>query len=975
MEEVPIEELIQRLYAPENSGDKKLIEETHELLIKKQHSDQSLRLANLCMLSSDLNVQFFGILTFQMKTNSNWDNFKKDEMFSLLMNLLNWLKVYINGSIIIIRKLVSALSIFALKTVPNLWDRPIYYLMFFFSLGECPKLNNISALPDVGCLVMSLSSQQKRVLLMFSSSLLEEIEKSDISPSRRLQLHQVIQNSSSDIGLLLKHSFELAKDNDGNIDVICEAIYCFQVWGVFDCFSTSENIFEAVISCLLYKKTFLVAANSLSEIINHFPKLLSRKLMNKIQEILYNYWKDIDFVKIFQENGEFDEYVIILSRLIISLCEANINFFFDHLDDENSKIFIGIMLDLLGLPAFAIFQENISIETLEFFTLFVEMFNGTFLQKELSSDTIDFGKSITRKILENCLIKLRWPPQNLLGNWPKDMYDKFILYRRDIGDLLEVIFSFLQAELIEKLANLLNYFLVDVLDWENIEAIIFSLVYISEVYPEEESDSDKYIFRVFNSTLFFILSSSSHTQVKHSVIKLAGSYGSFMKRHSSIIPPVLTFLFNSLKDPELSYVSSKSIYKLCSECRFLITKELSTFLCIFKIISYDLTFLFYTKYRIFGAISCVIQSLPGNEQMQPLNILIQKIVEDLELAQSLKLKDFDKSRQLALSCINCLVFIGKSFFSYTATDTYTFEKYANNLLDLRNNEVTIQQCLMEIFLTAEEICNYREEVVQCICDALKSGLLEYFFGLSFSKIEIFIQYLFQRFQTYGYSCLISSATYLITHRKSDNNIDDINMLKFILHKFTSLFISFLEKNEINQVSDVLHEFFDFLKTYMYYNIDIFINIQPPNIFDNLMMLIINSLSSEDNFVRKGAANFLIDFITFHSNNQKEYDLIINIVLHYGIFIVRQIMISIAGKSSSFPVSLSDLLYKLGLKFPRNIRNWLLEIMNENISPFCNLDKAYKIDFVNEFMRIRISQKTNDLIKKFWLKVQNMENIS
>ncbi|EMR08751.1 hypothetical protein PNEG_02924 [Pneumocystis murina B123] len=979
-EELHIEELVNRIYSSENASNLKLIDETHRILEKLQGSERSLEYANKCMQSSNLNVQFFGALTFYVKINLYWSSLKEHEVVSLLYNLLNWVKIYINGPSIVIKKLISSLSIFALKTVPMLWNRPIYCIMMLLKSDEKIELANIIATSDINQM-FSLNCKQKRVLVLFLLFFLEEIEKSDIVPSRRLQLYQSIQDSSKDIGLLLKHCFEISRNNNESIELICDAIRCFQVCVFYSWDSNftlqsilfaSNDIFESVISCLLYKETFLVAAETLDEIINHSPKLLSGKLMNRIQEIVWDYWKNINFMKNFDENDGFDQYVIMLSRLIISLCEANIESIFYHLDNENSKIFIEIMLSLLGLPVFAVFQEDISILTLEFFTLFIEMFIDPSHQEKITRDIIIYGKDIAEKVLENCLIKLKWPPSNLLKDWPKDICDKFVVYRKDIGDLLETIFSFLQARLIEKLADLLEQSLIEPLNWEDIEAIIFSLTYISEIYPEEQSESDKYMLRIFDSSFFSVLSLSSQTLVKHTALKFSGSYGTFIKRYPSVIPCVLTFLFNSLEDIELSYISSKSIYKIFSDCRSLITKELSTFLYVFKTMSDTLTFSFDVKQKIFAAISCVIQSLPDNEQIVPLDILIQKIIEDLKLAQSLKFKDFDKSTHLALSCANCLVSIGKSMTSPHLVDTDNSNKHISNSADLIN-KIILQQRLMEIFIIIEEICNCSEDAIQSICDVLKSGFLEYFFG-SFLNIEIIICYLFERFKLYGYSCLISSASYLVAHKKSYNIADNADILKSTLYEFVSLFILFLKKNEISNAPDVLHEFFDFLKIYIYHNIDIFINIQPSGIFDSLMTLIINSLSSEDNLIQKDAINFLIDFIVFCPNNEEEHNLILNVILRYGIFIVREVVINIGGKSSkNFLVYFSDLLYKLSLKIPRNTRDWFLEVINEEGFPSFNLNKAYMIDFINRFLRIRSSQKAKELIKEFWLRAQNMES--
>lgn len=57
----------------------------------------------------------------------------------------------------------------------------------------------------------------------------------------RNQLHQAIQDSSMDINLLLKYSFELFPNNSESVEVISEAIYCFQVW-VFYCSDSSFTL-------------------------------------------------------------------------------------------------------------------------------------------------------------------------------------------------------------------------------------------------------------------------------------------------------------------------------------------------------------------------------------------------------------------------------------------------------------------------------------------------------------------------------------------------------------------------------------------------------------------------------------------------------------------------------------------------------------------------------------------------------------
>lgn len=113
------------------------------------------------------------------------DNFPQIEKTSLFVSLLKWLKVYIDGPIIILRKLVSVLSLFALKTIPELWNRPIHYLTVFLVFDEEVQFDNMIIIPDIKHLVGLLNHNQKKALLMFSSSFIEEIGNDNISLSKR----------------------------------------------------------------------------------------------------------------------------------------------------------------------------------------------------------------------------------------------------------------------------------------------------------------------------------------------------------------------------------------------------------------------------------------------------------------------------------------------------------------------------------------------------------------------------------------------------------------------------------------------------------------------------------------------------------------------------------------------------------------------------------------------------------------------
>jgi len=76
------------LYLP---GPSKLVANIQEQLQQLQKSKDGWQMADQLLASSDVNVRYFGALTFTVKINSDWDSLEEDHIQSLQTLLMSWL--------------------------------------------------------------------------------------------------------------------------------------------------------------------------------------------------------------------------------------------------------------------------------------------------------------------------------------------------------------------------------------------------------------------------------------------------------------------------------------------------------------------------------------------------------------------------------------------------------------------------------------------------------------------------------------------------------------------------------------------------------------------------------------------------------------------------------------------------------------------------------------------------------------------
>lgn len=362
--------------------------------------------------------------------------------------------------------------------------------------------------------------------------------------------------------------------------------------------------------------------------------------------------------------GDFDAEAMAFARLLFAYGDAFVQDLAGKVEDPNSSQIMRQMVELLSCEGSAGAEDEVCSQCLEFWTTFTEFLIDSLYA---AGDEIPFWMKNARQyvpeVIEACWKKILMPACDITTAWSAEDRASFSAFRSDVEDLLQSSFTLLGFNIFEQFANLALESLSNHA-WLQLEATLFCLNALSDSLPDEES-SDGALARLFGSSLFvdMVGPHSIPSKTRQTAVSSITNYTAFFERHTEFLPPMLNFLFESLKAPPVANVAAKAIYSTCWACRKSLVTELTTFLRQYEILltwdSVEAT----TKAKVMGAIAAIIQALPSDEvQMDPLNILLLFVEKDVQSFVSLVNAGLHEEAQThGLCALRCLSYMGKAF--------------------------------------------------------------------------------------------------------------------------------------------------------------------------------------------------------------------------------------------------------------------------------------------------------------------------
>ncbi|KZF19191.1 ARM repeat-containing protein [Xylona heveae TC161] len=967
-----VEELVKRLYLP---GSPALIVQIQETLQKLQRSPEGWILADKLLESNDEKVRFFGALTFTVKLNADWDSLSEHDVQPLLARLISWLVRLVsrNESALVVRKLCSTLVAFFLRPSVS-WTRCLRHLVCSISAGDAILEDALDQYPPTPELLQRLSLQQIVAILWFSSTLAEEAGKVNIGGQQQHSLHQNLTPSIEDVVVLLGYAIAPTAD----ITLKQEGVKCLQSWLYFAHrawvdqdnsapLHTIRTLVEPAMHCLLNEDLFDITIEVFIDTLSNFSIFFRPEDMDALSSLLGTEWAGNRFQRLRESDFEFES--LQFGRFLLAFGDATVDDLVKKSEEQSTRHILGMLHGLLQCEGYPIVEDEICEDALEFWNNFVDSMSAAlFAEEEKSRPWMGAARQNVIQAIEECWGKVRFPPSEVLITWDSDSRKKFQDFRRDVNDLLQSAYTFLGAEVFERLVHLARHSLEEGA-WENLEATLFCLNALAECISDDGGPEDDVLVQLLGSSMFSQLSNPDipvPPKARQTAVNMLGHYSSLCKRHTELLPSALNFLFTTLSSPALSTPASKSISLLCSSCRKSLTSELETFLEQYGRFlawpSADIS----TKEKVIGAIAAIIQALPSEEaKAAPTSRLLQFVEADVQSClNSLANGQTEEAQGSGVAALRCLSSMGKLF---QAPDDLPLD------LDSETPQSTfwdagagkeIQNHIVKLVDIITGALSQDGEIIEEACNVYRSGLKETTPGPFVFPPSVTVEFILKsNHLTPRVENVLTTACVLLTTHLSDQSIRIDNEARLILLYVLRIVQSIGgPSNEPEIAQSCVDVIMRFIPRY----INVLLNLEVQDGLERLFAFILDCLRGDDILPKRSAASFWAAFVSQTDQPEPLQSSINNIMAHMGPLLAVTLVRSIAGGAPRSDLdALAEPLKKLVFKQPR-AKTWLEGALYGDAFPSDKVDQKERRIWLQKVMSLRGSRNTNQLVRELWI---------
>ncbi|GJJ09063.1 hypothetical protein Clacol_003285 [Clathrus columnatus] len=601
-------------------------------LFEVQKKNEAWGLVIPMLNHSDVNVQFFGAHTAQVKIVRDWNSFPKENA-ALLKDLLIDLtatSIITRKSKVILRKLYVALCHLALKlhpTRPSQWPNWIVDTVTLFSGRGAP--------PDQ--------------LLDFLGIIPEEIRSSELSSSTKMIMNDSLSKAVPMVLQAVTHSATSQMNSSNEVQSALKCLEKWIAWGLPADDLTST--IPMLLSLLRFEPSFIPASDVLQEILSSSSlsdgsgkKVLTDPLLDFLVTqgaAIYEQSLARGLALLKQTKGFIGEISHSLCKLLCALGDHSAMHFSASLSSLPTQNFIRLMLGYTGFPGWFGVDEEDSELCLAFWYLLQESLWSVDFANDVEADEnksqlieveekeMQIANEIYTQLVGVLKRKITWPPKAILSQWSKDQVDRFAQYRRDAGDMLVNAYYILRVKMLDSLvAEVISGLAITHPQgegWETIEATLHCIISIHEAVPPEPNTP---LSRLFSATVFQKIASSGVERVKRTTLQLIGTYSSWftsLPRSSPALMDAVSFIINSLNEPALCFVSANSLKELCDANRTALAPHIAAFGNLHAGIS---AIPETEKSKVLQSIASVIEAIPPSEAIQPVEVALLPVLHE-----------------------------------------------------------------------------------------------------------------------------------------------------------------------------------------------------------------------------------------------------------------------------------------------------------------------------------------------------------
>ncbi|KAL2753843.1 hypothetical protein ACRALDRAFT_1043928 [Sodiomyces alcalophilus JCM 7366] len=973
------EALVLALYEPSTPQHLKQIQET---LSRLQKSPSGWWIARDLLSNGDDKVKFYGALTVTVKLNTESGSLSEDDSLELFHNLTQWtVRSLKDGSgTIVIRKLISALVTFFLH-FPNRGRPLIRHLCLSLSSSQY-QLHGIDTLLGINAVVRKLEPEELRAALWLTGTLVEEAGKTDLNTSKNSELYEAILFNAPDAVSLMSYCFAFGLESH---DLYIDCIKCLQSWIWFsqrvslpshDIVSSLRTLTGRVFEALGSSDLFEVAGEIVYDLLSNHPCFLADSHYESLFSTIHNQWAHERYQRLI--DGDFDFDSVLFGQVILSLGEARVQELIKDVS-ERSQWFLSRLCGLTAARGHVAADDRIFVPAIEFWSTFTE----TLIDNKISDDAVQpwtaLATSHILQVVSNAWRKVTFPRIEIFVNWDSSDRMAFSDARKDIADFLQSVYAVAGPQLVSTFADLVLQQLVAE-HWWGLEAAAFCLKSLADCVVG--NICDRPLKLVFSSSLFDLLQrpdSDLPSRVRQTCLSLIERYADYFEREPTTLPTVLNLLFSVLPDSALACAAARSIQRLCYSSRDILADEANAFLAQYNSLCAQFQVDCLASEKVIGAIACVLQAIRDDRtRLERLDVLLNFVRHDagksLLLIKQPGLADGHKcllstdtveiSEHAAVKALRCLASIGKGMQSPVEipVDLETQSGFAYS--DQKALLTQIQANIMDIIYQIQGHFPHSGEVVDCICDILRTGFSERETGPFVFPPEKVVGYLTR----HDHPCprlglFVNAACSFMSASSNSPGTDRDNLCGDLL----SWMVNLLQQlSEPDQDPELAQSGIDFATRLLLKHPAVFFRRQSTTSVEILVAFALKVLEGREPLPKAAAAEFWASFVSVTSNDTSVQALAEEALTQLGPSLALSLIRGIGGNAARSELDkLCEPLKKLVSRHAKaNV--WLANALFDHTFPAYKLSQTERSVFLKKVISLRGSRATNQVVREFWL---------
>jgi len=526
-------------------------------------------------------------------------------------------------------------------------------------------------------------------------------------------------------------------------------------------------------------------------------------------------------------------------------------------------------------------------------------------------------------------------------------------------------------------------------EWEEVEAILHCIKCTQEAVP---TGDNPHLSRLFGPEVLGRLPVAGSDRVRRTALGLTGEYSTwFTTQDSSLLLGVISYVVSAFSEFSLCLYAASALKELCDANRLALASRIDAFAQLHANLS---SIPDDEKTKVIQSISSVIQALPPEEAIGPIESIVSPIVARLTEALDAAVTRPEEARLVCVRQLQALSGAAKGltspedpFFSFDETDSKEAFSQAKRvhivrgeprILHLREAIMGSVSRAMSLWSTDPEISDSLSDLIKAITALPADATL-----LSLSP-EPLLELICLAAEQQITGVWLSLATMLIiqldppspSSLKAVPNIQSHLLMDRVAQSLISsslrnlVLLGVMESNP-----DVVQAFFGCMVAAAEHFAVVLLRL-PSGSLAGLMQCAIRALSLQERYSLVSACRFLRVFArhTISSSDLSEQGRIV--FVEHGHAIMEALLHAIGGIAPRSTIqNLAELLSLMVSKLPSECKLWMQEILFSPrfVHPRATLPAKEK--FMKSALSSRSSKKTSEAAHDFALVTRGLEGTS